>query len=79
MPSAGGLSIVIAFFNCDSHLYSYVDIHYRTNQKLPILIPLPVVAQDGLSLSQALIDDVKELVRQEKMIGILLAVIWSSF
>ena len=36
MPSAGGLSIVIAF-QLRLSSYSYADIHYRTNQKLPIL------------------------------------------
>ena len=37
MPSAGGLSIVIAFSIATLSLYSYADIHHCTNQKLPIL------------------------------------------
>ena len=72
MPSAGWTVYCDCFFNCDSCVYSYADIHHRTNQKLPILY----LAGRGRRMdyrSHRLIDDVKELSAKKKMIGILLA------
>ena len=46
------------FFNCDSRVYSYADIHHRTNQKLPILYLAG--RRSGMDYrSYSLIDDVK--------------------
>ena len=71
MPS-GWTVYCDCFFNCDSRLYSYADIHYRTNQSY-LSYTLPVVGAGWIIALTGLIDDVKELSAKKKMIGILLA------
>ena len=71
MPSAGGLSIVIAF-----SIATLVFIPMLTSTTAPIKsylsYTLPVVGAGWIIALTGLIDDVKS-VSQEKMIGILLA------
>ena len=72
MPSAGGLSIVIAF-----SIATLVFIPMLTSTTAPIKsylsYTLPVVGAGWIIALTGLIDDVKELSAKKKMIGILLA------
>jgi UDP-N-acetylglucosamine--dolichyl-phosphate N-acetylglucosaminephosphotransferase len=72
MPSAGGLSIVIAF-----SIATLVLIPMLTSTTAPIKsylsYTLPVVGAGWIIALTGLIDDVKELSAKKKMIGILLA------
>ena len=72
MPSAGGLSIVIAF-----SIATLVFIPMLTFTTTPIKsylsYTLPVVGAGWMIALTGLIDDVKELSAKKKMIGILLA------
>ena len=77
MPSAGGLSIVIAF-----SIATLVFIPMLTSNAAPIKsylsYTLPVVGAGWIIALTGLIDDVKELSAKKKMIGILLAasIVW---
>ena len=72
MPSAGGLSIVIAF-----SIATLVFIPMLTSTTAPIKsylsYTLPVVGAGWIIALTGLIDDIKELSAKKKMIGILLA------
>ena len=72
MPSAGGLSIVIAF-----SIATLIFIPMLTSTTAPIKsylsYTLPVVGAGWIIALTGLIDDVKELSAKKKMIGILLA------
>ena len=77
MPSAGGLSIVIAF-----SIATLVFIPMLTSNAAPIKsylsYTLPVVGAGWIIALTGLIDDVKELSAKKKMIGSLLAasIVW---